>query len=49
MLLVEQDAGITLKIVQRIYILDHGKAGLEGSSQELMNNEEIGKTYFQLA
>jgi len=47
-LLVEQDANLTLGIVQRIYILDHGKAGFEGESQDLMNNEEIRKAYFQL-
>jgi len=31
-----------------MYILDHGRVGLEGKSRELMDNEEIKKVYFQL-
>jgi branched-chain amino acid transport system ATP-binding protein len=47
-LLVEQDAILTLNLTERVYILDHGKVGLEGKSQELMNNEEVKRVYFQL-
>ncbi|MEJ2167351.1 MAG: ABC transporter ATP-binding protein [Desulfobacterales bacterium] len=47
-LVVEQDAGLTLELTQRVYILEHGKIGLEGNSDELMDNEEVKRVYFQL-
>ena len=47
-LLVEQDASLALELTQRAYILEHGKVGLEGASQDLMNNEEVKRIYFQL-
>ena len=47
-ILVEQDASLTLNLTERMYILDHGRVGLEGKSRELMDNEEIKKVYFQL-
>jgi len=47
-LLVEQDASLTLDLTQRVYILEHGKIRLEGLSQELRDNEEIKRAYFQL-
>jgi branched-chain amino acid transport system ATP-binding protein len=47
-LIVEQDASLTLNLVERVYILEHGKVGLEGKSQDLMNNEEVKRVYFQL-
>jgi branched-chain amino acid transport system ATP-binding protein len=48
LLVVEQDASLTLELTQRVYILDHGKIGLEGKSDELMDNEEVKRVYFQL-
>jgi branched-chain amino acid transport system ATP-binding protein len=48
LLIVEQDASLTLNLVERVYILEHGKVGLEGKSQDLMNNEEVKRVYFQL-
>ena len=48
-LVVEQDASLTLGLTQRVYILEHGKIGLEGDSKELMDNEEVKRVYFQLA
>ncbi len=48
MLIVEQDASLTLNLTERVYILEHGKVGLEGKSSELMNNEEVKRVYFQL-
>jgi branched-chain amino acid transport system ATP-binding protein len=48
-ILVEQDASLTLNLTERVYILDHGRVGLEGKSREMMDNEEIKKVYFQLA
>lgn len=47
-LIVEQDASLTLDMVERVYILEHGKVGLEGKSRDLMNNEEVKRVYFQL-
>jgi branched-chain amino acid transport system ATP-binding protein len=47
-LLVEQDASLALELTQRAYILEHGKVGLEGASQDLMNNDEVKRIYFQL-
>jgi len=47
-LIVEQDASLTLNLTERVYILEHGKVGLEGTSSELMNNEEVKRVYFQL-
>ena len=47
-LIVEQDASLTLNLTERVYILEHGKVGLEGKSSDLMNNEEVKRVYFQL-
>ena len=47
-LIVEQDASLTLNLVERVYILEHGKVGLEGKSRDLMNNDEVKRVYFQL-
>ncbi len=47
-LIVEQDASLTLNLTERVYILEHGKVGLEGKSQDLMNNEDVKRVYFQL-
>lgn len=48
-LIVEQDATLTLPLVERVYILEHGKVGLEGESKDLMNNDEIKRVYFSIA
>ena len=45
---MEQDASLTLSLVERVYILEHGKVGLEGKSRDLMNNDEVKRVYFQL-
>jgi branched-chain amino acid transport system ATP-binding protein len=47
-LVVEQDASLTLGLTQRVYILEHGKIGLEGDSHALLDNEEVKRVYFQL-
>lgn len=47
-LIVEQDASLTLNLTERVYILEHGKVGLEGKSKDLMNNEDVKRVYFQL-
>ncbi|MGD8230062.1 MAG: ABC transporter ATP-binding protein [Desulfobacteraceae bacterium] len=47
-LLVEQDASLTLELTQRVYILEHGRIRLEGGSEELRDNKEVKEAYFQL-
>ena len=47
-LVVEQDASLALELTQRVYILEHGKVGLEGNSEDLMDNDEVKRVYFQL-
>jgi branched-chain amino acid transport system ATP-binding protein len=47
-LIVEQDASLALDLAERVYILEHGKIGLEGKSKDLLNNEEVKRVYFQL-
>jgi len=47
-LIVEQDASLALDLAERVYILEHGKIGLEGKSEDLLNNEEVKRVYFQL-
>lgn len=48
-LVVEQDATLTLPLVERVYVLEHGKVCMEGKSQDLMNDEEIKRIYFQIS
>jgi branched-chain amino acid transport system ATP-binding protein len=47
-LIVEQDASLALDLAERVYILEHGKIGLEGKSKDLINNEAVRRVYFQL-
>ena len=47
-LIVEQDASLALDLAERVYIIEHGKIGLEGKSKDLINNEEVRRIYFQL-
>jgi branched-chain amino acid transport system ATP-binding protein len=47
-LIVEQDASLALDLAERVYIIEHGKIGLEGKSKDLINNEEVRRVYFQL-
>lgn len=44
-LLVEQNVRYSLKIADRGYILESGKLVMSGSGEELLNNEEIKKSY----
>lgn len=44
-LLVEQNASLAIKIVDRNYILENGKVILEGSSEEILKDERIKKAY----
>jgi len=44
-LLVEQNARLALKFAGRGYVLETGHMVLQGSSQELLHNEEVKKAY----
>ena len=44
-LLVEQNANMSLSISDRAYVLETGKIVLSGSGQELLNNDEVRKAY----
>ena len=47
-LLVEQDVGSAFKLASRNYVLSHGKVIAEGTSEELLKDETIRKTYLGL-
>lgn len=44
-LLVEQNAGKSLTISDRAYVLENGKIALSGTGEELMKSEEVKKAY----
>jgi branched-chain amino acid transport system ATP-binding protein len=44
-LLVEQNARVALKTADRAYILETGRAVLEGNSEELLENKEVKRAY----
>ncbi|UCE13023.1 MAG: ABC transporter ATP-binding protein [Candidatus Heimdallarchaeota archaeon] len=48
-LLVEQDASIALEICDRGYLLEDGRIELEGSSEELSNDEHVKEAYLGIA
>ncbi len=43
--LVEQNADLALKTVERGYVLENGKITLDGSAESLANNEHVKKAY----
>ena len=44
-LLVEQNAGKSLVIADRAYVLETGKIALEGNANEMMKNDQVKKAY----
>lgn len=48
LLLVEQDVGSAFKLATRSYVLSHGRVIAEGTSEELLRDETIRKTYLGL-
>ena len=44
-LLVEQNAKLSLEIADRAYVLETGNIALEGTGKELLNSESIRKAY----
>ena len=43
--LVEQDVRKALKLANRGYVLENGVINIQGSAQELLNNEDVKKAY----
>jgi branched-chain amino acid transport system ATP-binding protein len=48
-LIVEQNASLTLEIAQRGYVMEHGAIELEGKAAELKENSMIQRVYLGLA
>lgn len=44
-LLVEQNARMALKVSDRAYVLETGKITLEGRGQDLLDNDEVRRSY----
>ena len=44
-LVVEQNANVSLSIADRGYVLSTGRLALEGRASELLENEELRKAY----
>jgi branched-chain amino acid transport system ATP-binding protein len=48
-LVVEQNARITLELAARAYVIEHGAIALEGSAAELKSNSVVKRAYLGLA
>jgi branched-chain amino acid transport system ATP-binding protein len=44
-LLVEQNVGVTLEVMDRGYVIETGKVTFFGTREELMDNDDIRKAY----
>lgn len=44
-LLIEQNANVSLRIAHKAYVMETGRITLEGTGQELLANEEVKKAY----
>ncbi len=44
-LLVEQNAGLTAKVTQYVYVLEVGRVVLEGNIKEVMANEDVRRAF----
>ena len=44
-LIVEQDATSTLKITDRVYVLEHGRTIREGTAKEIASDKYIQQVY----
>jgi branched-chain amino acid transport system ATP-binding protein len=43
--LIEQNAGVALRTASRGYVLERGRLVLDGTSNELRNNERVRSAY----
>jgi branched-chain amino acid transport system ATP-binding protein len=48
-LMAEQDALSALRVAHRIYVLEHGRIGREGTSEELATDDYIRRAYLGVA
>ncbi len=48
-LLVEQNAAMALSIADRVYVMENGRAVIEGSSDELRANEVVRRSYLGIS
>ena len=48
-LVVEQNAHLTLEIAERAYVIEHGAIELKGTAAELKSNTMIQRAYLGLA
>jgi branched-chain amino acid transport system ATP-binding protein len=48
-LMAEQDASSALRIATRVYVLEHGKVGREGTSADMMKDDYIRRVYLGVA
>jgi branched-chain amino acid transport system ATP-binding protein len=44
-LLVEQDAASTLRVTDRVYVLEHGRVAMDGPAHALQQNERVRQLY----
>jgi branched-chain amino acid transport system ATP-binding protein len=44
-LIVEQNVKQTLAIADRVYVLENGRIALQGTGEELLNNEHVKTAY----
>lgn len=47
-LLIEQNARQALRIADRAYVIENGRIALEGTGEELLNNEKVKEAYLGL-
>jgi branched-chain amino acid transport system ATP-binding protein len=45
MMLVEQNAAMALDLADRAYLIETGRVVLQGTSQELKNNDSVRRSY----
>lgn len=48
-LLVEQDVSLALEVASRAYVLEKGQVSLEGTGEELRDNEHVKASYLGIA
>ena len=47
-LLVEQNVAVSLSLASHAYVLENGRVALEGSGQDLLNNDDVRRAYLGL-
>jgi len=47
-LLVEQNAALSLEVASRAYVMEHGRLGLQGPAHALLEDPRIREAYLSL-